>query len=278
MQPPCPEQFKDYQVLLLAHGSKSTPEGAVFVHRQAEALRQRNIFGDVQAAFLQDTPHPRDILETSEFQDIFVVPFMISEGHTIDVIIPDALSLNDTRTTIETAQGVKHIALCRAIGTHRDIRRQSCHIIEELKSTHGLNTGETSALVLCHGTKRHKGSRKYAEQVLRDIQNSGLVEQSAMLFLEETPRIDEWRSCVSTRYVIVLPYLMTAGRHGAFDIPDYLGIDTTSRAFHENVLNGTTAGPYDISGRKLWYTPLVGAFDVIPDIVVSRVMEKQKAT
>lgn len=274
MTPHRSKHFKHSQILLLAHGSETTPEGTVYVHKQADALRRRDVFGDVRATFLRDSPHPRDIIATSEYQNIYVVPFMVSEGHSIDVIIPDALELSKGHTMPDTSDDAKHITLCNAIGTHSSIRRQSCKTIEKLKSEQGLSTNEVSALVLCHGTKRHKGSRKYAEQVLHDIQNSGHVAEAAMLFLEEAPRIDEWRSYVSTRYVIALPYLMTAGRHGAYDIPELLGIDTSQPSFHDCIREGKTAGPFNDSGRILWYTPLVGTFDIIPDIIVERVTEQ----
>lgn len=275
---PWPKHWKRSLVLLTAHGSETTPEGAEFVRRQAEALRQRGVFGDVHTTFLRDPPHPRDIITASDYPHIYVVPFMISEGHSIDIVIPEAMALDGPLTELITRTDHKRVYLCRALGTHSTVRMWSRDIISSIITNHGLSPDDTAALVLCHGTTRHQGGRSYAEQVTRDINNSGLVAHTAMLFLEEAPRIDEWRSCVSSRYVIALPYLMTSGRHAAFDIPSILGIDPNSPTFHSNVREGKIAGPFDIGGRKLWYTPLVGTFDRIPDIIIDRVAEWDKST
>lgn len=271
-----PEHWQDALVLLLAHGSESTPQGATFVHHQADALRQRGIFADVQAAFLRDIPHPRDAIVTSAYREIYVVPFMVAEGYSIDVMIPEALALNGPLTKISTTAGRKRVHLCRAIGTHRAVRDCSQSLISSITSDHGLNPNDTAALVLCHGTPRHQGGRNYAEQVVRDLENRGLVAQSTMLFLADTPGIDQWRASVSSRYVIALPYLMTAGRHGAIDIPGLLGIDPAAADFQASVMGGEIAGPFDVAGRKLWYAPLLGTLDTIPDIVIDRIADWDK--
>ena len=248
------------------------------MHRQAEAIRQQGIFADVQAAFLRDEPHPKDLIAASDFRDIYVVPFMVSEGYSIDVMIPQTLPLDGALTEIITGTGRKRVHLCRAIGTHRAIWDHSMNLISSITSGHGLSPDDTTALVLCHGTKRHSGGRAFAEQVVRDLQNSGLVAHSAMLFMKDTPTINEWRSVSLSRYVIALPYLMTAGPHGAVDIPDMLGIDTRDATFNNAVVDGAVVGPLDIGGRKLWYTPLLGSLDLIPDIVIDRVAERAKST
>jgi len=274
---PWPKHWGKSLILLAAHGSETTPEGAEFVRRQAESLQHRGVFGDVRATFLRDVPHPRDIIASSDYQHIYVVPFMVSEGHSIDIMIPEAMALDGALTEMITETDHKRVYLCRAVGTHHAVRDWSLDIISSITADHGLSCDDTAALVLCHGTTRHQGGRNYAEQVTRDIHNSGQVARTAMLFLEEAPRIDEWRSCVPSRYVIALPYLMTSGRHGAFDIPEGLGIDPNAPAFRTNIMEGKIAGPFDISGRMLWYAPLIGAFDMIPDIIIDRVADWNKS-
>ncbi len=246
------------------------------MHRQADALRQQGIFADVQAAFLRDTPHPRDLIATSLYREIYVVPFMVAEGYSIEVMIPEILALNGPLTEVITRAGRKRVHLCRAVGAHRAVRDCSRDLISSITSNHGLNPDNTAALVLCHGTPRHQGGRHYAEQVVRDIKNSNLVAQSAMLFLADKPGIDQWRANVSSRYVIALPYLMTAGRHGAIDIPELLGIDPATSGFQASIMDGKTTGPFDVAGRKLWYAPLLGTLDTIPDIVIDRVADWDK--
>lgn len=272
-----PKHWQDAQVLLLAHGSEGTPEGAAFVRQQADTLRQRNLFGEVSAAFLRDTPHPRDIVQNSRYRDIYVVPFMVADGYSLDVMIPDALALDGALTETMTEQGRKRVHLCRPIGTHRAVRQWSLDIVSAVMEDFGLWKDEPAVLVLCHGTRRHQGGRYYAEQVVRDITNHKRVSTCAMLFLEEEPEIRDWRTCVANRYVIALPYLMTAGRHGAYDIPEALGIDSTDETFHTGLMQGSVMGPYDVAGRKLWYGPLLGTLSAIPDIIIDRVADWDKS-
>lgn len=272
-----PEHWRDAFVILLAHGSENTPGGAAFVRRQADIIDQMNLFAGVRAAFLRDTPHPRIVVEQADFKDIYVVPYMVSDGHSIDVLIPDALDLTGRLTELIYGGARKRVHLCRPIGTHRAVRHWSVDIINAIMTGHGLSPGDTAALVLSHGTKRHNGGRQYAEQVIRDISNSQRVCESAMLFLEDEPTINEWRDQVASRYIIALPYLMTAGSHGMRDIPEGVGIPAGDATFQEGVMAGQVQGPFDLGGRKLWYGPLLGTFSGIPDIVIDRIADWDKS-
>lgn len=265
-------------MLLLAHGSESTPGGATFVRQHADSLRQKGVFADVQAAFLRNSPHPRELIKQSAYRDIYLVPFMVSGGYSIDVMIPNALDLTGPLTElISVGEKRKRIHLCRPVGTHHAIRKWSMEIVAAIMANHGLMADDTAVVVLSHGTPRHKGGRRYAEQVLRDIGNNGHVAETAMLFLEEQPKVQEWRDCVNSLYVIALPYLMTAGRHGSLDIPTALGIDAHDAGFQTGVSTGITQGVFDIGGRKLWYAPLLGTFSAIPDIIVDRIADWDKS-
>lgn len=271
-----PKHWRNALVLLLAHGAQSTPQGSIFVRQQAEAVRKLGLFADVQATFLRDSPHPRDLIANAPCQDIYVVPFMVAEGYSIEVMIPEILSLRGQLTEVTTVKGRRRVHLCRAIGTHRAVRDRSIETVKSIISGYGISPDDVAVLVLCHGTARHMGGRKHAAQAVRSLENSGLCAQTAKLFLEEEPKISDWRQNVSSRYVIALPYLMTAGRHGAKDIPDLLGIDAGDTLFQDAVVNGTMAGPFDVAGRKLWYAPLLGALDEIPEIIVDRVYDWDK--
>jgi len=159
---PWPKHWGKSLILLAAHGSETTPEGAEFVRRQAESLQHRGVFGDVRATFLRDVPHPRDIIASSDYQHIYVVPFMVSEGHSIDIMIPEAMALDGALTEMITETDHKRVYLCRAVGTHHAVRDWSLDIISSITADHWLSCDDTAALVLCHGTTRHQGGRNYA--------------------------------------------------------------------------------------------------------------------
>ena len=82
-----PEHWKNSLVLLIAHGSENTAGAADLVMTDAEDLTSRGLFGDVRASFLRGTDHPRDVIRSAHHENIYVVPYMISDGYSIEVRI-----------------------------------------------------------------------------------------------------------------------------------------------------------------------------------------------
>ncbi len=270
---PVPEHWKDALVLLLAHGSETTPSAARLVKDHASALASRSLFADVRAVFLRDTPHPREVIEQAPNRDIYIIPFMISEGYSIDILIPAALGLTGTLTERISETGRRRIHVCHSIGTHDHITGQIVTMINTIIMDNDLNPQQTSTLITAHGTGRHPDNNHRATWLADHIATSCDVRDSHAVFLEEPPRIPEWPSLVTQDNVIAVPYLMTTGSHATSDVPQELGLSPDTPGFQQSLQTGRTFGPCTIGERKLWYAPVVGNMESIPDVAIDRVRD-----
>ncbi len=241
------------------------------VRKHAEAIAQRGLFAEVRASFLRDSPHPREIISTSNARDIYIVPFMALEGLSIEIMVPLALGL-PARYQENISQGTRQrIHVCKAVGTHPVMIEWINNTIDTLLSENALAPDETTVLFAAHGTERHPGSTQWMETVMRDCAQHHRDIQMAAVYLEQSPRITTWREHAERPNVIVIPYVMTPGRHGAIDIPVQLGLDPID--IEHAATHGHTAGPLDSSGHKMWYAPVLGACPDTPDIIIERVLD-----
>jgi sirohydrochlorin ferrochelatase len=268
---PRPDHWRGSLVLLLAHGSEATPGASDLVKKHAHAIKSQCLFADVQAVFLRDTPLPRDLIDRSQHDDIYIVPFMISEGYSIEVLIPQALGLAGPLTERISEQGRRRIHVCHSIGTHDLVEQHIVSSINELVATENLSTGDTCALVIAHGTKRHPGNNQQSTHLAARIADRCHVREAHAVFLEEPPFIGDWQSLTSSETVLALPYLMTMGSHATHDVPVALGIQVDDQGFYAALLAGETYGPTQCQRRQLWYAPVIGNLGTIPAIVEDRI-------
>jgi sirohydrochlorin ferrochelatase len=54
------------------------------------------------------------------------------------------------------------------------------------------------------------------------------------VFLEEEPRISDWRTHVQEGPVVVLPHFLAGGLHGSEDVPELLGISGSEEGWYES--------------------------------------------
>ncbi|MEQ8666250.1 MAG: CbiX/SirB N-terminal domain-containing protein [Rhodospirillales bacterium] len=262
--------WRDAILILLAHGS-SMPSGADMARKHAETLRELGLFADVRAAFLRDTPHPRDLIEAEDARDIYVVPFMASDGYSIDTLIPEALGLSGPLTERISEGTRRRIHMCRPVGTHEDLLNWQvgglCRFIDSLPA----KEKPLSVLVAAHGTDRHAGNFDRTRDVVAVISAAGIAETVDAVFIDQSPSLDTWRDHVRTDTVLVVPYLMNLGRHGRHDIPEAMGF--AGRGASTTLAEGSIAGPYDVDGNRMYYGPLLGACPSIPQVTLERVRQ-----
>lgn len=253
-------------VVLLAHGSQSTASGADRAREVADAVRAKGLFGYVEAAFLRDKPTPTDVLRAARTQQVFVVPFMVGEGYSIQRLIPNAVAAPETVTT-------SNIVLCRSVGVHPGIPAWAVDEVSRFCHTHAFANVETSILIAAHGTDRNPDNFDRAQLAVEAVKRTKAAATVDAVFLDQEPRVTQWRDYIATnsKTVIVMPFLMSLGRHARVDIPEALGIE--GRAAARELTRGVIAGPYAVDGRNLFYGPLLGASPLLPEIVVERVRE-----
>jgi sirohydrochlorin cobaltochelatase len=88
---PRPEEVT---LFIAGHGTEKSGHSRRAIERQAEQLRARNLYADVQAIYLEESPRVGDCYALARTKYVVVVPFFISDGlHTqedIPVLLGEA--------------------------------------------------------------------------------------------------------------------------------------------------------------------------------------------
>jgi len=120
----------------------------------------------------------------------------------------------------------------------------------------GIRLEETSLLLASHGTPLHKGSRVAADRLAEELGKDGYRAARAM-FLEEEPKIADWRQVVAPEGpVMVLPHFLAGGLHGSEDVPGLLGIPHGREGWHR------------VDGRWIGYGAPIGTPEEMESLIL----------
>lgn len=263
--------FRDAHLILLAHGSERAASGAMQARQHAETLRRRGVFGDVTAAFLRDDPHPRDVVANATLRDIYIVPFMASDGYSIETLIPEALGLSGELTELVASGRRQRFHICRPVGTHEALLDWQVGATTIFANRLPEAEKPVSIIVAAHGTDRHAGNYDRARDVVDALKAATIAESVDALFLDQAPSLDLWPSRVSTRTVLVVPFFMSLGRHARHDVPSAFGFSGDDAVRHLSAQ--AVAGPFPQGEHRIYYGPLLGACPSIPDVTLARARE-----
>ena len=85
------DDFSDSALVLLGHGSTLNVDSASPTYQHTDALRDRNIFAQVEEAFWKLEPGLCAVLRGVFTRRVFVVPLFISEGYFTEEVLPREL-------------------------------------------------------------------------------------------------------------------------------------------------------------------------------------------
>lgn len=230
--------LKNTALLILGHGSSKHPDSSASVRRHAEILNQTGDFAEVRCAFLKEEPLIDHCLEGLEDEQIIIVPDFLAEGYFTRKVIPAKLALQSAW---------KNCSCTPPVGSHplmAQLIREASHA---LLGDWGI--GETSLLVIGHGSGKNPCSKQTLLHHLSEIRASEVWGQVADLWLEEPPVVGNWMHVAKHKQVIVVPYLLNDGQHGGWDIPADLGIEENIQA------HGFT---HELGNHQLRLAPALG--------------------
>lgn len=266
--------WKDSLVVLVAHGSETAPGAANLVEAHARTLGARGMFSEVRAAFLRGAARPRDIIENAKHDTIYIVPYMISDGYSIETLIPSALGLSGQPGGYGSRTGQRRIHICQSIGTHHRVTDSIINLLHETISGASLVPSKTAIAVAAHGTGRHQGNFRQANALAAVIAKQCGVDNTFAVFIEEPPYLAEWKAQTDNTHVIVVPYLMTVGSHATVDIPGAFGLsdrmDLLNRC-RACMATGRVFGPCETDHHVIWYLPVVGSGRDVCEIIIDRI-------
>jgi len=263
-------RFDNSALLIVGHGSTVNPDSSAPTLAHAAEIRRRKVFADVECAFWKEEPSLRDALfsfDPESVREVYVVPNFISEGYFTQTVIPRELELNGRNTKRSNGQIWKY---CEPVGNHPMMTELL--LKRALDVAPGIDPGETSLLIVAHGTDLNENSAVAAKREAEKIRALGKYAAVLNVYMEEPPLVSNWRKLTTTPNVIVVPFFISDGLHSYEDIPVLLGIasgrsTTTSRGARGEVFQ---RNPYETDGRLLFYAPSIGTDAGFADIIIEQ--------
>jgi len=268
-------------LILLGHGSTLNAQSSAATRLHADAVRRGGRFGQVLEAYWKQEPSFAGVLRSAWHDEVFVVPFFVSEGYFTEQVIPRELGLPLSAGLARPGTyqvGRQRLHYCGPVGTHASMTQVvQGRALETMRLHPGPRDvpppSEVSLFVAGHGTSKSENSRRAVEDHVSRIAARGGFHDVHGVFMEESPRIGEAVSMARTRNVVVVPFFLSDGLHVQEDIPVLLGADPeTVRARVREGVHGWE-NPTRIAGRWVWYARAIGDAPGMADVIVGRAME-----
>jgi len=264
-------------LLIVAHGSTVNPDSSEPTLAHATEIRRRKIFAQVECAFWKEEPSLRDALflfDPRSIKQVCVVPNFISEGYFTQTVIPRELELNGATTKRSTGQTWKY---CPPVGNHPAMTKL---LLKRARAVApGVDPGETSLLIVAHGTDLNENSAVAAKREAEKIRAFGEFSEVLNVYMEEPPLVSDWRKLTKTGNVVVVPFFISDGLHSYEDIPRLIGINEGAGVDCGQLGSAPSVGargkifrrnPYFIEGRSLFYAPSIGTDPGLADIIIEQ--------
>ena len=250
----------DAALLIVGHGSTVNPDSSAPTLAHVAEIRRRGIFADVQCAFWKEEPSLRDaifLFDADSIRQVYVVPNFISEGYFTQTVIPRELELNGRTTKRANRQVWKY---CQPVGNHPLMTELLLNRADEIAPD--IEPTETSLLIVAHGTDLNENSAVAAKREVEKIRALGRYAAVLNVYMEEPPRVSEWRQLTDSPNAVVVPFFISDGLHSYEDIPRLLGITAGA---------ASVFGAHKIGNRRLFYAPSIGTDRHMADIVLEQV-------
>ena len=215
--------LKETALILAGHGSTKNAESSRFTRETAHRIRQRGIFGEVRSAFWKEQPSYADALQGLKTKKVVVVPWFLAKGYFTTKIL--------AREFAEIS-GIE-CRLAEPIGSRAEILGHLQKRAKRLLALKNWKPAQVSLLVASHGTPLHAGSRGAAVDLAEQLARDG-YRMARAVFLEEEPKIADWRELIEEGPVVVLPHFLAGGLHGSEDVPELLGIEGAKEGWYRS--------------------------------------------
>ena len=208
------EDLKEKTLLLLGHGSSIHPDSSKSVRMHAEAIRLLNVFADVHCAFLKEDLLIENALDEIGTENVIIVYDFLAEGYFTKQVIPKLLKLATRPDSLYVSHPVG------LDPTMQSLLAESAHNqLGRWKAKH------TSLLLVGHGSTRNSKSKQTMLDHMEVLRENTEFADIGDLWLEEAAFVNEWASVAKQKQVIAIPFLLSGGQHGGWDIPEEFGIE-----------------------------------------------------
>ncbi|WP_135076826.1 CbiX/SirB N-terminal domain-containing protein [Terasakiella sp. SH-1] len=266
------DRLKQTTLIIAGHGSSKNPNQARPARKHAQYIADKNIFADVKTAFWKEDTRLHEVLGSVQTPEVVIVPNLACSGHINKVVIPREMGL-DGELTIKEGQ---HIHLCKPVGEHDGLPALIANRIKEVMEERDLKAKDTTVFLVAHGNPNpdRPASHDTTVMMATRIYQHHPIHAILPAFIEEKPFLHGWRKRTTSPNVIVLPFMIAAGVHGARDIPRFLGVEPTEQQAFDMREHATPAGPFEVDDHKLWIMRAMGSHPTIADFIVEIAKEK----
>ena len=207
----------------------------------------------------------REVFESVDSREIYIVPNFISEGYFCQQVLPRELRLNGPTTL----RNERIIHYCDPVGIHPNMTKLLLQRADEVAP--GVPRGETSLVIVGHGTSLNENSTKAIQDQVKLIREGGHgFAEVVDAYMEEAPFVAEWDKLTTAPNVVVVPFFIADGLHSFQDIPVLLGIEQeTGKALSQ--MDVFRHNPYRLRNRQLFYSGAIGTDSGFADVILDQV-------
>lgn len=207
----------------------------------------------------------REVFESVDSREIYIVPNFISEGYFCQQVLPRELRLNGPTTQRDGSI----IHYCDPVGIHPNMTKLLLQRADEVAP--GVPRGETSLVIVGHGTSLNENSTKAIQDQVKLIREGGYgFAEVVDAYMEEAPFVAEWDKLTTAPNVVVVPFFIADGLHSFQDIPVLLGIEQeVGKALSQ--MDIFRHNPIPLRGRQLYYSSAIGTAPLMAEVILDQV-------
>ena len=213
----------DAALLLCAHGRRSEAGGDDAAEAHAAAIRTRRCFALVEACSLRGGPGLAETLAGIDAERIFLVPMLMADGHTNQVLLPEMLA--------KAGEAARRVTQCKPVGLSPLLAPLAADEAAARCAACGWTPGETAVVVAGHGTLRHEQSAASAQQLARRVAASRRFCRVTAAFLEQAPTVEAALRGCRPDPCVVIGFFLDHGGHSAGDIPRLIAAEHPGAAY-----------------------------------------------
>lgn len=273
------DDFSNAAVLIAAHGSPGSAGGRSATRRHAQSLASLGNFAQVSAGFLSEKPFAANVLQSmrsSDVDEIYVVPNMASDGFIAREKLPQALGLTGQVSEHIGPKGRQRVILTEALGTHPLVATFMAENI--LSALQDLNIAQSDAalVVVGHGSSKGNANAEQTQKVADALRQYGLHLPIVTAFLDQEPKVHDWRALTHAKTVIFAPFLISDGFHATQDIPRAIGFDPEDAAFQAALAQDAPSQVRMGKSQVIFLSP-VGESPKMADVFLARIEQAREA-
>ena len=262
-----PSPYSHAALIIVGHGSTVNPDSSAPTHLHADNIRKRGLFREVVCCFWKEEPNMREVYESVDSDDIYIVPNFISEGYFCQQVLPRELRLDGP----VTQRGGRTLRYCDPVGIHPNMTKLLLQRANEVAP--GVPREQTSLVIVGHGTNLNENSTKAIQDQVKLIREGGHgFAEVVDAYMEEAPFVAEWDKLTTAPNVVVVPFFIADGLHSFQDIPVLLGIEQeTGKALSQ--MDVFRHNPIPLRGRQLYYSSAIGTEPLMAEVILDQVRD-----